>query len=1325
VLPAIIGFVFTIALLFAIRLILLSRTALNISGAILLLTMACSLMGYLYQLVAQDLPSVLFWQKVQVLGINFMYPAWLIFVLLLTGNRKYICWRLLVVLFVLSIFPNIVLNTPSITSWFVTTNGLIPAGPYNVLDQDNGWVVWFATTVATIQGFVGSLTLLSQRKRLRSSYKPQFYLLLLLPIFAFLAIWLEITGNNFVAPLSLFNLSIIPLCVIISFTIYSLRVGEETKLLKENVVESLHSSVLILDAGDRIQYANPAACTLLGKQFGERKNLPLAMASPVLSEYLSGISSQNDEPRLITLSDFVFDIKVKNTLDWRGETVTRMIVLTNITEIDHLEKTIIDQNREISHSNTLLSGLAKVNLFFQSSNNLEDMFAVLDEVLRKIGLSFLITTIDPVSNDLVIKYLTPAGNAIQHLEGILGSKVQGYHIPEKYFPQLKDFLAGIIPEQNFSSQKILKSKLHPVVKQSFHLIGIDLNLPIFLYQLKTGNKPLGILCVWGKALDKNDYPTLRIFANQMASAIERNQAYQKEVNRSIELTKSNQLITALVNVTTLMSSSGDYTQSLHTLGSEIEQLNLHCVLGLLNEPAEAIIFKYASFTPNILRYITNLTKLNFIGYEIPRKLWPGTKVINEGIPVWYSNPAGIFQKLFPLIPNSTFKKIMKSLGIADDQKLCILPLIAKGKVIGVFPVWGEGITEEDTSTLTVFAYQVGEILERTKEYAEEQNRANKLARSNAILIALSRVASRLETTTESTEIYNTLGGELKNVGFECMVGSLDEKIDSMTMEYLSISQSILDFASAYNVKWPEKIHIPRSLWPTDSAVINKEPYWDETPIHNVSKMFPYIPKKLIAQSFKSMGMPEGFHMCYLPIIVNDAVVGVLSVWGSDLQAEDVPSLMVFANQVGQILDRTRQYDIEQNRANKLARSNAILIALSKVASRLETTTDLTEIYNTLGSELKRMHIECLVGTLDEKKEILNVEYLSVSKAIYAKADTFNLKWPGRLRVPRSLWPSEKALTEKEPFWDPDPTINVSKMFPYVPKKLMVQIFKNMGMPEVFHMCYLPIIANDDVVGMLAVWGPDLQEEDVPGLIVFANQVSTSINNVKLYDQAQKEIIIRTEAEKKIQESLSEKEVLLKEVHHRVKNNLQIISSLLNLQMSQSTDQALTEGLRESQSRVRAMALIHEKLYQSEDLARIDMSSYISSLTNTLVTTYRVAEGKVDVQIDTSNIFLDLESAIPCGLIVNELISNSLKYAFPGDRTGVINVSFKEPHTGYFTLNVKDNGVGLPKGLNPEKGSSLGLKLVSSLVRQIEGEIKFTNEVGANYEINFSNLRSEQ
>ncbi len=855
-LPAIIGLVSTIALLFAIRLILLSRSALNISGSILLITMVLALVGYLFQLVFQDLPSVLFWQKVQVLGINFMCPAWLILILLLTGNRQYISWRLLVVLSVLTLFPNIVLNTPRIVHWFVTTHGLMPAGPYNVLDQDLGWVVSFSAGVASIQGIVGSLILFNQRRKLRSTYKPQFYLLLLLPFIPFISIWVEISGNNPVAPLSIFNLSLIPVCAIVIYTIYSLRVGEEHNRLKENVVDSMHSAVVILDSKGRIQYVNPAASQLLVYQTGDRKNLPLDQVSPELWEYLSRNLTQNIEPNFITLGDFVFDINVKNTFDWRGEPVTKMIVLTNITEIDQLEKTIIDQNREISHTNILLSGLAKVNLFIQSPNNLEDMFEVLDDVLSDVGLSFLITTVDPIANDLVVRYLSPMGDAIQRLESVLGSKVAGYHIPEKHFPQLNEFLAGSIPEQSFSSRKIFKNKLHPVVKESFRLMGIDLDLPMFLNPLITGEKPLGMLVVWGNSLKENDYPTLRIFASQMASAIERNLAYQKELIRSNELSKSNQLITALVNVATRMGSSGDYAKSLQTLGEEIEQLDLHCVLGLLNENADAIIFKYASFTPSILASISKLTKLNFIGYEIPRKLWPGTRVTRGGVPVWYTDPVKVFQKLFPVIPKSTFAKIMNSLGITNDQNLCILPLIAKGKVIGVFPVWGEGITENDTSTLKVFAFQVGEILERMKAYEEEQNRANKLARSNAILIALSNVASRLETTTELTEIYKTLGSELKRMHIESLVGTLDEKKEILTVEYLSVSSSIYAKADTFNLKWPGPLRVPRSLWPSDKAMTEKVPFWDPEPIINVSKMFPYVPKKIMAEIFKKMGMPR-------------------------------------------------------------------------------------------------------------------------------------------------------------------------------------------------------------------------------------------------------------------------------------------------------------------------------------------------------------------------------------------------------------------------------------------------------------------------------------
>ena len=274
-------------------------------------------------------------------------------------------------------------------------------------------------------------------------------------------------------------------------------------------------------------------------------------------------------------------------------------------------------------------------------------------------------------------------------------------------------------------------------------------------------------------------------------------------------------------------------------------------------------------------------------------------------------------------------------------------------------------------------------------------------------------------------------------------------------------------------------------------------------------------------------------------------------------------------------------------------------------------------------------------------------------------------------------------------------------------------------------CYLPMIINEEVIGILAVWGPEIREDDIAGLSVFTNQVASAINNITLYQQAQEEIGIRTLAEARIQENLNEKEVLLKEVHHRVKNNLQVITSLLNLQMSQSKDQGLIDGLRESQGRVRAMALIHEKLYQSEDIAKIDFSIYLNSLTNALSSTYRINPEKISIQVIVKDVFLGLDTAIPCGLIVNELVSNSIKYAFPGENTGTISIACNVGKDELLSLIVQDDGIGLPEEKHGSSQNTLGLKLVNSLVKQIDGDLTMVNGKGTKFEINCPLNASEQ
>jgi len=225
----------------------------------------------------------------------------------------------------------------------------------------------------------------------------------------------------------------------------------------------------------------------------------------------------------------------------------------------------------------------------------------------------------------------------------------------------------------------------------------------------------------------------------------------------------------------------------------------------------------------------------------------------------------------------------------------------------------------------------------------------------------------------------------------------------------------------------------------------------------------------------------------------------------------------------------------------------------------------------------------------------------------------------------------------------------------------------------------------------------------------------------------RDITERKRNEEQIKASLAEKEVLLKEIHHRVKNNLQVISSLLRLQSRYIQDENVMEMLKESQNRVRSMALVHEHLYQSKDLSRIDFSEYIRNLASHIFQAYEVKARGVKLNVKVVPVFLNIDTVVPCGLIINELVSNSLKYAFPEESVGDICIDFnyEQNNENKFILQVGDNGIGFPEGLDYQNSGSLGLRLVCSLVRQLKGKIERINEVGTVFKITFYSVNSHQ
>jgi two-component sensor histidine kinase len=214
-----------------------------------------------------------------------------------------------------------------------------------------------------------------------------------------------------------------------------------------------------------------------------------------------------------------------------------------------------------------------------------------------------------------------------------------------------------------------------------------------------------------------------------------------------------------------------------------------------------------------------------------------------------------------------------------------------------------------------------------------------------------------------------------------------------------------------------------------------------------------------------------------------------------------------------------------------------------------------------------------------------------------------------------------------------------------------------------------------------------------------------------------DITDRKQMETQVATSLREKEYLLKEIHHRVKNNLQVISSLLSMQADKATDRNVIDSLTDSQNRVKSIALVHEKLYQSKSLDQIEYGDYLNKFAMHLFDTYSVNPSQISCTIHAGDIFVDINQAVPCSLIINELLTNSLKYAFPNGRKGAILIDFVMDAKNYM-LTYHDTGIGIPDSVTFERSESLGMKLIYGLTQQLNGSVTLQRDAGTTFIVTF-------
>lgn len=226
-------------------------------------------------------------------------------------------------------------------------------------------------------------------------------------------------------------------------------------------------------------------------------------------------------------------------------------------------------------------------------------------------------------------------------------------------------------------------------------------------------------------------------------------------------------------------------------------------------------------------------------------------------------------------------------------------------------------------------------------------------------------------------------------------------------------------------------------------------------------------------------------------------------------------------------------------------------------------------------------------------------------------------------------------------------------------------------------------------------------------------------------QLQQGVAEREQAETQIKTSLQEKELLLREIHHRIKNNLMVVSSLLEFQTDTVNDPQALQSLADSQHRIDAMALIHEKLYRADSLSRIDLGDYLQALAEELYQAYNVSGDHIHFSCELASVPVNIETAHPCGLLVNELLSNAFKHAFPEQRSGTVTLRLQPHETGELILTVSDDGIGLPDDMDVTRTQSLGMYLVNTLSRQLKGKLAIETQAGTTVRLCFRELKYQQ
>jgi len=884
-------------------------------------------------------------------------------------------------------------------------------------------------------------------------------------------------------------------------------------------------------------------------------------------------------------------------------------------------------------------------------------------------------------------------------------------------------------------------------KQGFSAV---LGVPI-IYQ----GDVIGVLDILDDAatrkFNESDLKVALLFANQAAIAVTNARLIEQVQNhsakleqRTVELAHSNTLLASLHRIAAGLVVNRGRNEILDILSTELNALNIGHEITLYDPETDELVVEYVSLNSTILKKIERLFGASIKGFRGSANTPFIAELLESGYPLFMDDAKDVFFSLPFGIPKRLLEKFYKlAMGGELPMPTIFIPMKIGERKVGVMAVWGRDLRPQDADIFLVFVSQITTALENSRLLALEHQQSLELAHSNNLLDSLHHIVASLMVSQGRDEIINILSRELKHLGFGHEITLYDSGTNEFIVEVLSVDSDVIERLEKLPGIYVKGFRIPADipfiveLFETGNARFMEDS-------KAVTLSIPLgIPKWIVEKSYELIVGKSSMPAVYLPIKIGARKIGLMAIWGEDLRPQDADTFLVFVAQVGVALENSRLLDSERQHSRELAHSNNLLESLHSIAAGLTVSRGNDETLNLLSTELKRLEIGHGITLYDPETNELVSQYVSVEFEQLKKLEKFlgvqiaglrvghqvkGIRTPANIPFLAELLETGSARFVSD-FLE---AANMASVRLPIPKALLPSAMKLIMGVSSIPIILLPLKVQERKIGLMAVWGRDLKPEDVDIFVVFVTQVAIALDNNRFIDAERQRA---NELEYKVNERtsqlsslLQEKEILLREVYHRVKNNLQVINSLLGLQTSQLETDADRQVFVDTRERVKAMALVHEKLYQSGDLARVDFTEYVQGLVGNLARIYASDAKDVDIKINVGDVWLGLDTAIPCGLILNELIANTFKHAFPNpdsDQKPEIIIDLHAESDDKYVLVVADNGVGMSRNLDWRNTQSMGLQLVTMLTEQLDAELHLTRSGGTKFVLSFSEVQYKE